>query len=171
MFVDDAMWFIMHTQYMYMAICTPNPSDEFILTENSYNVFERSNCFGTDEGTGKVQGASYTSLHEFAPISPKLMIVLRNFVLPVPEEDADPDIKEYRAAFHSVVLDMVYTREVKSLLADLPIVKARNNYSDIVNGRLQLNSGEDGKRRKDHKFCFKYFAIGTEHVQTINGIF
>jgi len=65
---------------------------------------------------------------------------------------------------------MVYKREVKSLLADLPIEKARNNYSEIVNGCVQLINGEDGKRRKDHKFCFKFFPIETEHVHKINGI-
>ena len=170
-FVDDAMWFITHVQCMYMAICTPsNPSDEFILTDNSYNVFEGPNYFAADEETGKVGGTANTPLHEFAPISPKLMIVLRSFVFPVPEEDAHADVKEDRDFFRSMVLDMVYKREVKSLLADLPIKKARNNYSEIVNGRVQFINGEDGKKRKDHKFSFTFFPIKTEHVNIINGI-
>jgi hypothetical protein len=172
MFFDDAMWFIVHAQCMYMAICTPsNPSDEFILTDNSYNVFEGPNCFVTDKTTGKVEGGSHTPLHEFAPISPKLMIILRSCVLPVPEEDANPEIKEERDLWHSMALDTVYNCKVKSLLSDLPITKARNNYSEIVNGRLQLNEDEDGKRRKDHKFCFKYFPIDPKHVHTINRVF
>lgn len=172
MFVDDAIWFIAHAQCMYMAICTPsNPSDEFILTDNSYNVFEGPNCFVTDKTTGKVEGGSHTPFHEFAPISPKLMIILRSCVLPVPEEDANLEIKEERDLWNSMALGTVYNWEVKSLLSDLPIAKARNNYSEIVNGRLQLNEGEDGKRRKDHKFYFKYFPTDTEHVHTINGIF
>ncbi len=104
-FLEDAMWFILHVQMMYMAICTPSdPSDDFILTDNSYNIFEGPNYFATDEKTGKVEGTDYTPLHEFAPISPKLMIVLRSFAFPVPEEDAHPHVKESRDSFRSMVL-------------------------------------------------------------------
>jgi Protein of unknown function (DUF4238) len=170
MFLYDAFWFITHVQSMYMAICTPSePSDEFILTDNSYNVFEGPNCFAADEETGKVEGTYYAPLHEFAPVSPKLMIVLRSFAIPVPEEDANEDVKLERDSFRSEALKP-YAWEVKSLLADLPIQKARNNYSEVVNGRLQLINGEDGKKRMDHKFSFTFFPVETEHVNTINGI-
>lgn len=38
---DDAMGFILHTEGMYLALCTPSEKDAgFLLTENSYNVFE-----------------------------------------------------------------------------------------------------------------------------------
>lgn len=38
---DDANWFIMHTQMMYLALCTPtNKDQEFLLTENAYGVYE-----------------------------------------------------------------------------------------------------------------------------------
>jgi hypothetical protein len=171
MFLHDAQWFISHVQSMYMAICTPSdPYDEFILTDNSYNVFEGPNYFAADEGTGKVEGTAYTPIHEFAPTSPKLMIVLRSYLMPVPEEDANAHVKMDRDHFRSMVLDRVYHREVKSLLAKLPIEKARNNYSEIVNGRIQLIDGENGQRRKDHKFCFKFFPVERQHVNTINGI-
>jgi hypothetical protein len=97
MFVDDAIWFIVHVQMMYMAICTPsNPADEFILTDNSYNVFEGPFCFVNDAKTGNVEAASLTPLHEFAPISPKLMIILRSSMLPVTEEDSNPTAKAQR---------------------------------------------------------------------------
>lgn len=34
---DDAMWFIAHSQMMYLALCTPSgPESEFLLTENAY---------------------------------------------------------------------------------------------------------------------------------------
>lgn len=170
MFTDDAMWFIIHVQMMYMAICTPsNPADEFILTDNSYNIFEGPNCFAIDKETGRVEPAAHSPLHEFAPISPKLMIILRSYVLPVPEEDTNPNVKAERDIFRSHVLS-VYNFDVKSLLADLPIAKARNNYSEIIDGCVQLNLGEDGTRRKDHKFCFQYFPTNTKDVHTINGI-
>lgn len=172
MFFNDAMWFIEHVQRAYMAICTPvNPSDDFILTDNSYNVFEGPNCFVTDKTTGTVEGVAYTALHEFAPISPKLMIILRSHLLSMPEEDANPNIKEQRDFYHAIGLDKIYNSETKSLLTDLPITKATNNYSKIVNGRIHFIEGEDGKHRKHHKFCFKYFPVDSEHVHIINGIF
>lgn len=171
MFTDDAMWFIMHVQMMYMAICTPsNPADEFILTDNCYNIFEGPNCFATDKKTGRIEPAAHAPLHEFAPISPKLMIILRILVLPVPEEDADPDAKAQRDLIRAQTLGAHYNWDVKSLLSDLPISKARNNYSKIVDGRAWFNQGEDGTGRKDHKFCFQYFQIDTKHIHTINSI-
>jgi hypothetical protein len=140
MFVDDDMWFIVHVQMMYMAICTPSsPADEFILTDNSCNIFEGPNCFTTDKKTGRVEPAAHTPLHEFAPISPKLMIILRSSVLPVPEEDPDPNAKEQRDFFRAQALGAHYNWDVKSLLLDLPISKERNNYSQIVDGRAWFN--------------------------------
>ncbi|KAK0111538.1 hypothetical protein ONS95_001891 [Cadophora gregata] len=171
MYTEDAMWFISHVQGMYMAICTPsNPIDEFILTDNCYNVFEGPNSFVIDKTSGRLEPAYYAPLHEFAPISPKLMIVLRSFLLPVPEEDVNPVIKAERNLWNLGVLDCVYKEEVKSLLSDLPITKAQNNYSGMVDGRLVLNSDEDGTSRKNHRFCFKYFPLDTKHVHTISAI-
>lgn len=155
-----------------MAICTPSdPSGEFILTDNCYNIFEGPYSFVTDKTSGKIEAASYTPLHEFAPISPKLMIVMRSFLLPVPEEDAHPTMKAKRDLWYSMTVSDVYKGEVKSLLSDLPITKAQNNYSKIVDGRVLLNPSEDGNSRKNHRFCFKYFPIHTQHVHTINAIF
>ena len=172
MYVDDAMWFISHAQFMYMAICTPSdPSDEFILTDNSYNIFEGPLSFVTDKTSGKPEAASYAPLHEFAPISSKLMIVLRSFLLPVPEEDAHPTMKAKRDLWYSLAVGDVYKQEVKSLLSDLPITKAQNNYSKIVDGRVLLDPSEHWDSRKNHRFCFKYFPIHTQHVHTINAIF
>ena len=170
-FYGDAMMFITHCQSMYMAICTPSdPNDEFILTDNSYNVFEGPNYCAADEDTGKIEATAYTPFHEFAPVSPKLMVVLRSFLIPVAEEDANPDVELERKFFRSMALDSVYKKEVKSLLADLPIQKARNNYSEIIDGNVRLIYGEDGQKRKDHKFCFKFFPIDTQHVNTIDGV-
>lgn len=168
MYPDDAMWFFSHVSMYYMAICTPtNPDDEFILTDNSYNIFEGPNGFAEDTKTGEVGGLAYTPLHEFAPISPKLMILLRCNVLPDPLEDADKNVKEYRDFQRSLACPL----GSKSMLADLPISKARNNYSRVVDGRIILISGEDGEPRKDHKFCFKFFPINSTHVHTINALF
>ncbi|KAI1745071.1 hypothetical protein F4680DRAFT_404186 [Xylaria scruposa] len=169
MYSDDAMWFLMHSEMMYMAICTPSdPEAEFILTDNSYNVFEGPNTVVQNPTTGKFHDSGWTSFHEFAPLSPKLMIILRSNLLPVPEEDKHPRIKAQREEMRKQAVDDWYGASQQSNLADLPIHKARNNYSQVVNGRTQLLPGEDGAQLKTHKFCFSFFPISEEHVNKIN---
>ncbi|KAH7023846.1 hypothetical protein EDB80DRAFT_698755 [Ilyonectria destructans] len=172
MFPMDAEWFIAHVEGTYMAICTPaDADDEFVLTDNSFNVFEGPNSFVIDEETGNSEGVGYAPLHDFAPISPKLIIVLRSFLLSVPEEDAYAGMRSWREECRYKALGKVFQQPVKSVLEDLPISKAMNNYVGIVNGRLRYLDGEDGRTRKDHKFCFKFFPIETKHVLLINAIF
>jgi hypothetical protein len=138
---------------MYDGICPPpNPSGEFTLTDNCYNLFEGPNCFATDK-----------------PISPKLMIVLRSCVLAVPQEDVNPETKEGQDLWHFMALDTVNNWEVKSLLPDYPIVKARNNYSEIDNSRVQRVRRREAK--KGLQILIKYFPIDLKHVRTINGGF
>ncbi|KAI3334202.1 hypothetical protein F4824DRAFT_502281 [Ustulina deusta] len=166
MYPEDAMWFYAHTEMMYMAICTPSkPGAEFILTDNSYNVFEGPNTFVQNPDTGEAMESGWTSFHEFAPLSPKLMIVLRSFLLPIPEEDSNPGMKAWREEHRKKAVG-----DVQSHLADLPINKPRNSYSEVVNGRVRLLPGQDGVRRKADKFCFPFFSIGIEHVNKINHI-
>ncbi|SPO00133.1 uncharacterized protein DNG_02984 [Cephalotrichum gorgonifer] len=81
-FYHDAFWFCQHNQFS-MAICTTETvKDEYILPENSYGVFEGSSCFITDRKTGRVEPGPWFQFHEFSPVSPKIMIVLRNHMLP-----------------------------------------------------------------------------------------
>ncbi|KAI0406490.1 hypothetical protein F4802DRAFT_596183 [Xylaria palmicola] len=171
MYRDDAMWFIMHSEMMYMALCTPSePGTEFVLTSNSYNVFEGPNTFVQNAATGAVEESGWTSFHEFAPLSPKLMIILRSNLLPVPEEDSNPEILASREAMRKAAVDDWYGTSQQSALADLPIHKPRNNYSQMVNGRLQPLAGYDGSKLKSHKFCFPFFPTDKEHVHKINSI-
>ena len=58
--------------------------------------------------------------------------------MPVPEEDANANIKEERDLWRKMAVDDEFTPGTKSSLADLPITKARNNYSEMINGRLEL---------------------------------
>jgi Protein of unknown function (DUF4238) len=168
---DDAKWFISHAQMFYLALCTPsNQEDEFLLTENSYGVHEGPASPHENPDTGEPDEI-YTEYHLFAAISPKLMLVLRSFVLPVPEEDFDDNIREWRKDMHY----QTYSQHKNpmapfSRLADLPIAKARNSYSKVVDSRLELLDGEDGTPRAHHKFCFRFFPISTKHVNMINDI-
>ncbi|KAI1759861.1 hypothetical protein GGR53DRAFT_523522 [Hypoxylon sp. FL1150] len=156
MYSDDAVWFFAHVQGMYMAICTPSdPEAEFILTDNSYGIFEGPNTFSTDE-TGKTIETGWTNFHEFAPLSPKLMIILRSGLLPNPDEDGSQRIREEKESLRKMAVEDWYGTDIKSMLADLPIAKP------------QLLPGEDGKRRKSDRFCFRFFPVSTEHVNRIN---
>ncbi|KAH8885967.1 hypothetical protein GQ53DRAFT_845110 [Thozetella sp. PMI_491] len=78
-YFQDAEWFVKHTQFFYMAVCTPEePSHEFIITDGCYNVFEGRSTFAKDLKTGEIDPTEWINFHEFTPISPKLMIVLRS---------------------------------------------------------------------------------------------
>lgn len=171
MFLNDALWCIMHVGMYYMAICTPSEvADEFILTENCYNVFEGLSTFAVDKATGQVAGGSQAAFHEFAPISPRLIIVLRSLALPNPY---DPDwsiIQERQDIFWSAFGEM-YRPNPTSLLDDLPIKQCRTSYTEIVNGKACPAEGYDGKYRPDDNFYFTYFPIRNDHVRFINNIF
>ncbi|KAJ4329060.1 hypothetical protein N0V84_000411 [Fusarium piperis] len=172
MFPLDAEWFMAHVQFSYMAICTPsNPDEEFILSDNSYNVFEGPNTFVEDEDSGKRTGSFHAGFHEFAPISPRLMLVLRSYTLPVPEEDNIQGVRETRDGMRKLCFDDVFGAGVKSMLHDIPVKKATNNYSEIIDGVLTLKPGRSKGLRKDDRFCFKFFPLETSHVRKINGIF
>ncbi|EHK23320.1 uncharacterized protein TRIVIDRAFT_124796, partial [Trichoderma virens Gv29-8] len=172
MFPDDALWFIMHTEQYYMAICTTSEvADEFILTENCYNVFEGPNTFTRNKDTGQVTGSSHAGFHLFAPISPRLIIVLRCLALPSPEEDYQLEVSQARHDALWSSFQNIYGPDWKSLLEDLPIKKCRNNYSEIINGEAHPLAGYDGKHRPTDKFHFTYHPIGSEYVNIINNIF
>jgi hypothetical protein len=169
---DDAKWFIMHVECYYLAICTPNdPNDEFVLTENCYNVHEGPNSIALNPNTGEYEVTGWTSYHEFSPITPKLMLVLRSMLLPNPEEDTNEGIKRWRkelneanASFHGG------SDTAKSLLEDLPIKQPRNSYSQVSTEGIQFLPGEDGSRRSNHRFTFPFFKISTDQAHKINCI-
>ena len=158
---DDAKWAILNMQWMYLSICTPSSQeDEFLLTENCYSIHE-----------GPHSPRAYTEFHVFAVISPKLITVLRSFLLPIPEEDQDPSIKEWRQQLYALnAAQHIFPSHANSCLQDLPVRKARNSYSKVVNGRVIWTDGRDRKLRPNDKFCFEFFPITTTHVNKINSV-
>lgn len=165
------MWFFSHMQMYYTTICTPlDPNEEFLLTDSSYNVFEGPNCYGWDPQSKEVQETSNLHLHYFAPISPKLMIVLRSHVFPDPLEDANENVREDRARFRKEVFDKCYGTAPggkMGSLHDLPVRKALNSYTSITtDGHIVCD-----RLSKADKFFFPFFSIGTNHVNTINACF
>ena len=150
----DASWFIMHMQVFFLAFCTPNdPGDEFLLTQNAYGIYE-----------GPHNPGKWTDWHRFAPVSPKVMIVLRSNLLSSTNMEEDRDrIRQLEGLVRSMHLD---PNTAGSWLEDLPVSRARNNYSQVVNGRLQhvpTKMSED-----KHRFYFPFFPLNHEHVQRIN---
>ncbi|KAH8649432.1 hypothetical protein BGZ60DRAFT_422302 [Tricladium varicosporioides] len=167
---DDAEWFINNVQGFYMALMTPfNQEDEFLLTENAYSIHEGAASERFNPITGKMELSAYTEFHLFAPIAPRLLIVLRSSLLPVPEEDSDPTIRVQRKLLYEASLASYHRPEAAGLLLrDLPINKARNSYSKIVDGRSVLIS--KGPIGANDRFGFTFFPIPEEYVFKINDI-
>ena len=93
-------------------------------------------------------------------------------ILPEALEDANPSIRISR----QTMIDAVATqfpdpKNVKSILSDLPVAKATNSFTRVLNGRLELAPGASGTPRRTDKFHFRFWPISTEHVDIINSIF
>ena len=80
-----------------MTICTPAKIlDEFIITENAFNNHEGPDGFFKKPATSDSTQSFHTEFHMFAPISPKLMIVLRSSLLPSPGESKTKQMHDGR---------------------------------------------------------------------------
>ena len=103
-FPADASMFIFYAQYSYVAFCIPaEKCAEFIITDTYYNVFEGPSNKTFYSKTGDYLGNTYLCYHDFAPISPRLIIILRSSILPEALEDMNPDIQKRREKLHSAV--------------------------------------------------------------------
>ncbi|KAH6681370.1 hypothetical protein B0J14DRAFT_623366 [Halenospora varia] len=167
---DDAEWFINNVQGFYMALMTPsNQEDEFLLTQNAYSIHEGAVTERFNPVTGKMECTAYTEFHLFASIAPRLLIVLRSYLLPVSQEDSDSTIKKHRKVLYEAsVASHCHPEQAGSLLRDLPISKALNSYSKIVDGRTVLiNRGPIGA---NDSFGFTFFSTPEGYVFKINDI-
>ena len=152
----DARWFFMHVQVFFIAFCTPKEAcDEFLLTQNVYSVYE-----------GPTSAGPWTDYHRFAPVSPKIMIVLRSLVLPcagIEENETRKTFLEFNKLIH-----FKPQHSNASWLEDLPVSRARNNYSKTVNGKTEPLPTKIS--RDKHVFYFPFYPLDHEHVQKINMI-
>ena len=152
---SDARWFFKNMQMSYIAFCTPQvEADEFLMTQNVYSIFEGANS-----------GGLWTDYHIFAPVSPKLMIITRSFLLKGGVDEDESSRQELLKWTKSMHID---PDSAESCLEDLPIAKARNNYSHVVNGKTVLLPTK--MSRNKHVFYFRFFPLGSRHVQKINTI-
>ena len=154
---SDVRWFFKNMQMSYLAFCTTETAtDEFILTQNAYSVFE---------GPQSMNGA-WTDYHIFAPISPALLMVTRSILLPTGLDEDESTRHWMLEQCKSMHID---PSTANSCLEDLPIAKAHTNYARIVNGRSEPLPTK--MSRDKHMFYFKFFSLKTDHVQKINLIF
>lgn len=166
----DADWFVANIRSMYMAFVTPSdPQEEFILTENAFSIHEGPVSYSVDRFTGEEKQIAYTEFHLLTVISPRLAIVFRSNDMPEPLEDLLPGLRERKLGMLAAIA-LVHTdpEHATSLLEDLPIAKARNSYTTVRNGCLELAEGADGKPRMNDKFDFIFFRLESNHAQKIN---
>lgn len=156
-FPDDALWFMNMYQY-FLALRTPRlDTDEFLLTQNAYSIFEGPN----DPG-------AWADFHTFAPVSPKIMIVLRHECLPTGiEEDEEYEAVKLRQ-LHQIKSQHLVPASAGSCLEDLPVTKPGNNYSRVVSGKVELLPTKISLDK--HVFHFRFVKLQTRHVQKINEI-
>lgn len=165
----DATEFIVHTRLFYLSFCSPsNQDDEFLMTENSYGIHEGPKSTMVDPNSGKVLLTFYTEYHTFAHIAPNLTMILRSFLLPSPGDDSSEDIRESLKTLRDFNISMHdFPERATSFLKDLPVAKARNSYTKMVNGRV-VPRREGSVLRPNDKFYFHIFRISTDHVDKIN---
>lgn len=165
MYPADAEWFIYHIEFSYTAFCTPTEKyDEFLLTDQCHHLMEgpmgQNFCANTDEE----RGGTDLCYHEFAPLSPRLVIVLRSNTLPEALEQWNPDRNKIGQTMPNAALAQFRSLEdPQSILFDLPVARAFNAYSRTFNGR------QDPAPVKDRSY-FQFWSISTRHVVTINSI-
>jgi hypothetical protein len=162
--------FVEHITGFWMSFCTPSSEDqEFILSDTGSHVYEGPTVDFQDKTTGEFLRIG-PHFHLFAPISPRLMIVLRSKHLPERHEDNNPEIKAGRQLYRQIEIDSIYGQGFKSILENLPVHKAINSYSTVVNGILRKRPGWDGQLRQTDTFSFPFFKISTRHARIINGL-
>ncbi|KAI7763370.1 hypothetical protein LZL87_010435 [Fusarium oxysporum] len=159
-----------HITKPWMSFCTPsNANEEFILSDTGSHVYEGLIVDFQDKATREFLRLG-PRFHLFAPISPRLMIVLRSKHLPEPHEDNNPEIKAGRQLYRQIEVDSIHGPGAKSILEDLPVHKAINSGSTLVNGILRKRPGWDGQIRQTDTFSFPFFKISTHHARIMNGL-
>ncbi|KAH0526674.1 hypothetical protein TsFJ059_009967 [Trichoderma semiorbis] len=159
--------FIDHMNKMYMTICTPEDHvDEFILTDNCCNVTEgKIAAYHIEAMMNHVDLAP--CFHRFAPISPKLMIVLRYNFLPESIDGENP----VATVRQQIKNETGIGNGNESILENLPIRKAMITPMEEVNGHLVPRIGKDQKLCECDNFYFTIFKISAEHLSYIRGLF
>ena len=168
---EDVGWFMLHMRVMYLAFCTPMEDDEFILSANAYSIHEGTVSSVTHVETGQEDTVAYTEFHLFAPISPKIILVLRSFLLPLPEEDVDQRIAQFRQQMVALTTAQHHDpQRSRSMLEDLPVTKAKCSYVNAGRVPGSRPQAVEAVFSAGDIFNFRFFPISPKHCETINFI-
>ncbi|OJJ95055.1 hypothetical protein ASPACDRAFT_48162 [Aspergillus aculeatus ATCC 16872] len=164
---DDAAMFEHHLLHSFMAFGEPDdPQEEFLLTENAFGIFEGPCSTTVDPQSGHREISVYTEFHNFAPLAPRLAIILRSNLLPFPGDRGLAQslraslVEAQRAAHH-------HPDEAGSMLLDLPIRPCETSYHNPV---VVVVDSPAAFHRND-QFRFQCFRLSSAHVATINSLF
>lgn len=162
---EDAAMMQIHLTWSFIAFCEPtNPGDEFLLTQNAYSIFEGPSTTRYNVITQKTDANLYTEYHNFAPISPRLIIISRSHLLQSEGQSQDW-LRETRNRLAAAVQSQHLNPEkAGSILHDLPVRPCRPMYtaSEITSPTCF---------RETDKFLFQCFKLSRHHTTTINNIF
>lgn len=156
--------FELHLLHSYMTFCQPtNADEEFLFTENAFGIFEGPSSESHYILTGKKEAIVYTEYHNFAPLTPRLLIILRSSLLPHPGDNRDS--VETRALFLKALKSShLHSDQAGSVLEDLPVRPCKTIYqSKNVDSPASFNIKDE--------FLFICFKLSTAHVSKINNIF
>jgi hypothetical protein len=162
---DHAELFLFHADHSYLAFCTPqDASDEFLLTENAYSVFEGAKSDTLSMASRMTKQTVECEWHNFAPVSSSLMIILRSNLLPgsVPFEGLNAT-----AVLADLAMRQTFREPVVSALQDVPISRSQTSHIGVqVEGRLV----SPAPSAKD-TYIFQCFKLQRHHVDKINTVF
>ncbi|KAA8898650.1 hypothetical protein FN846DRAFT_962127 [Sphaerosporella brunnea] len=155
-FEPDALWFFLHMTESYLALCQPDhPDDEFVITENGFGINEgpTSETVALDPETGVATSkyGAYTEYHKIAPLSPRLLLVLRSNFLRKGNEHL---LREIRAG--------PAVANTPSLFEDLELTPAVPCYV--------VQAAETFEAKDEHVFTFKIQKISREYTDLFNAM-
>ncbi|KAG0124091.1 hypothetical protein HOY82DRAFT_543902 [Tuber indicum] len=160
MFPADANMYVFHMSESYVAFCEPqSPEDEFVITDNGFGIFEGPVVFdtanlkstGADGSPPRLKDPAVTEYHKLAPLSPRLVLVLRSNFL------RDGPIWEKRLKFFR---EWQAWPKADSLLQDLQVKPPQIRY--------KLPGKRGPVRTLEDEFTFEIFKAETKQVHMIN---
>jgi hypothetical protein len=140
MYPDDAKMFDLHLTHSFMAFCLRESSeDESLLTQNAYDIFEGPSPTTMNLCTGIKEAVVYNEYHNFAPVSPRLIIILRSHLLSQLRQDSG-----FRYVW-GLLANVVRSRHLcpdkaGSLLQDLPLSPCKTVYMRPVSSSTDFFS-------------------------------
>jgi hypothetical protein len=155
MMFDNAEHYISHFADFFLTIVQPDSdTDEFIITENCFGIFEGRVEFDTP------YGQQHFIYHVLAPISTRLALVLRRTILL-----DDPMNHAMRVLMESGRCSLPGMPPLlPSMLADLPVTIANAPW------KTEFITSTRPRLRATDEFIHSIAKISTRHVHKINSI-